>query len=70
VEAAMISKIIIVAWSLFCAVNFFTGIHNLSVNHLDNNFALVFALLFNLVLWGLIVVPTAVIGMLFKRKTA
>jgi hypothetical protein len=43
----MISKVIIISWSLFCIYSLFSGLHNLGAKHLNNDFALVFALFFN-----------------------
>jgi hypothetical protein len=68
VEAEVISKIVIVAWSLLCVVDYIWGMHNAVVHHLDSDIALVLSFLFHLFLWGLVVVPTAVIGLLFKKK--
>jgi hypothetical protein len=66
----MITKIIIVAWTLFMAYCFLAGAHNVIESYHGepvSGYAMLLGIVMYSFLWGLVVVPTALIGMLFKR---
>jgi len=69
----MISKVIIILWSLFCGWGIVSGVMAVSDMAQDSDAAAAGAgigIMMWIFLWGLVVVPTALIGLLFKRNKA
>src|SRR5208282_1367690 len=69
----MISRAIVVIWSLFCLFGLFYGLSEIS-RTMDPNSPAVQAgtaigVVFWIFIWGVVVVPTALIGLLFKRSS-
>jgi hypothetical protein len=62
-----VAKVIIVLWSLLILWNWVSGMHNIGSS---NELGLVMAFIINAFLWGIVVVPTALIGMLFKKASS
>ena len=67
-----VSKIIIIGWTILMAISFFQGMWLLAAKHHGEvsdaeAYAVLFGLIFHCLLWGLIVVPTALIGLLFRK---
>jgi hypothetical protein len=65
----MISKLIIVLWTLIMAFNFFSGASGMAEDDgtVTGGEAIVLIVV-NGFLWALIVVPTALVGMIFRKR--
>lgn len=66
----MVSKLIIIGWSLFCLWGAFSGMAEIA-DDVEKSDAAAFGaglgLMLWIILWGIVVVPTALIGMLFRK---
>jgi len=66
----MISKTIIVLWSLYCGWGLLSGVSRLDTGMLDNTAYLLGAsigMMSWLVLWAVVVAPVALIAIVFRR---
>jgi hypothetical protein len=60
------SKLIIIAWTALCIWNGWHAINNPTPAPPDDAIMIVFM---TLVIWGVVVIPVSLIGLLFKRAT-
>ena len=68
----MLSKIIVIGWTLFCIAGFVIGARSVDSEMVDTNAAYAvgagLGMMFWIFIWGIIVVPVALIGLQFKRS--
>ncbi len=69
----MISRAIVILWTLFCAWGLFAGFAELAkepqlLGSTAGQFGAIIGVLIWLFLWALVVVPVGIIGLLFKTK--
>lgn len=65
----MISKAIIIIWSIFSAWSVLSGLNEGAKYHEIGGADVVFVFMM-ILMWAVVVVPVAVIGMLFKKRAA
>lgn len=69
----MMAKLVVIGWSIFCLWGALYGLNEISEKFDIEDDAVAFGaslgLFFWMILWGVVVVPTALMGMLFRSKT-
>ena len=64
----MISKLIIVLWTLIMVFNFLGGASNMNDDGMISGGEAILLIVVNGFIWALVVVPTALVGMLFRKR--
>ena len=63
----MISKIIVIGWSIFTAWSILSGLHEGAKYHAMGGADVVFVFIM-IAMWAVVVVPVVAIGVLFKKR--
>ena len=62
---------IVILWTIFCGYCLFAGVGGLDTNMISSSDAYAagsgLAIVFIFILWGIVVIPVSLIGLLFKK---